>query len=295
MAAPQVLESDAATWPALGVATLLDPGVEFPKARVRGFWNRASCGEVYAQGEGFAQEMRQAEETRYRLEPYIPAFADFVSGKERDVLEIGVGMGCDHLQWARAHPRRLCGIDLTPRAIAFTGRHLALHGFDSELQVGDAEALPYDDSSFDLVYSFGVLHHSPGTPRAIDEVRRVLRPGGSARIMIYHRASLTGLMLWARYALLAGRPLRSLDDVYAHHLESPGTKAYSVREARELFREFSRVRVGVQLNHGDLLEGAVGQRHRGALLAMARRIWPRELIRRWLPGLGLYLMIEATR
>ncbi len=295
MAAPQLFESGVLTWPGLGEGALLDPRLELPKASVRRFWNRASCGEVYAQGDGFAQEMRQAERTRYQLEPYIPTFADFASGKERDVLEIGVGMGCDHLQWARAHPRRLCGIDLTPRAIALTGRHLGLHGFDSELQVGDAEALPYADASFDLVYSFGVLHHSPGTPRAIEEVCRVLRPGGTARIMIYHRASLTGLMLWARYALLAGRPLRSLDDIYAHHLESPGTKAYSVREANELFRSFSSVRVGVQLNHGDLLEGAVGQRHPGALLEAARKFWPREFIRRRLQGLGLYLMIEATR
>jgi SAM-dependent methyltransferase len=165
----------------------------------------------------------------------------------------------------------------------------------SELEVGDAEALPYEDESFDLVYSFGVLHHSPDTPRAIAEVRRVLRPGGTARIMIYHRMSLTGLMLWLRYALLALRPLRSLDDIYAQHLESPGTKAYSVREARELFRGFSDVRIGVQLNHGDLLEGEAGQRHQGALLTLARKLWPRGIIRRMLPRLGLYLMIDATR
>ena len=161
--------------------------------------------------------------------------------------------------------------------------------------MGDAEALPYADACFDLVYSFGVLHHSPDTPRAIEEVRRVLKPGGRARIMIYHRASLTGLMLWSRYALLAGQPLRSLDDVYAQHLESPGTKAYSVREARELFRRFSRARAHVQLNHGDLLMGEVGQRHRSALLALARRLWPRRALRLLAPQLGLYLMIEATK
>jgi SAM-dependent methyltransferase len=268
---------------------------ELPKTSVRRFWNRASCGEVYARGGDFAEQMGRAEESRYALEPYIPAFANFASGSQRDVLEIGVGMGCDHLQWALSGPRKLCGIDLTPRAISLTRQHLALHGLESELEVSDAESLPYEDASFDLVYSFGVLHHSPDTARAIEEVRRVLRPGGTARIMIYHRASLTGLMLWVRYALLAGRPLRSLDDIYANHLESPGTKAYSVREAHELFRNYSSVRVGVQLNHGDLLEGEVGQRHRGALLSAARKLWPRELIRRGFKGLGLYLMIEATR
>jgi len=266
-----------------------------PKRAVERYWNRASCGEVYARGDDFASRMQRAERARYALEPYIHTFADFASGRDREVLEIGVGMGCDHLQWARSEPKRLCGIDLTPRAIALTRRHLALYGLWSRLEVGDAEALPYEDASFDLVYSFGVLHHSPDTRRAIAEVRRVLKPGGRARIMIYHRASLTGMMLWSRYALLAGHPLRPLDDVYAQHLESPGTKAYSVREARELFGEFSRARVHVQLNHGDLLEGEVGQRHRGALLATARRLWPRGALRRLAPRLGLYLMIEATR
>jgi len=293
MAAPEIVGSEL-------VDSLhpLEPradALEVPKASVRRFWNRASCGEVYAKGDDFAEQMHLAERTRYSLEPYIRKFADFESAKDRDVLEVGVGMGCDHLQWARSHPRRLCGVDLTPRAIEFASRHLALHGFDSELEVADAENLPFEDEAFDLVYSFGVLHHSPNTPRAIRQVHRVLRPGGVARIMIYHRASLTGLMLWARYALLAGRPFRSLDDVYAHHLESPGTKAYSVREARELFRDFSSVRIHIQLNHGDLLEGAVGQRHRGALLSLARKLWPRGLIRRTLGRLGLYLMIEAIR
>ena len=295
MTAAQLIESQVPSLFARDESFAPGQPAGITKLAVRDFWNRSSCSEVYARGSDFAERMGLAERSRYALEPYIRRFADFASGKDCDVLEIGVGMGCDHVQWARSNPRRLCGIDLTPRAIELTHQHLALHGLESELEIGDAEDLPFEDESFGLVYSFGVLHHSPDTSRAIREVRRVLRPGGTARIMIYHRASLTGLMLWVRYALLAGHPLRSLDDIYAQHLESPGTKAYSVLEAHELFRDFSSVRIGVQLNHGDLLEGEAGQRHRGALLTLARKLWPRELIRRRLPRLGLYLMIEATR
>jgi ubiquinone/menaquinone biosynthesis C-methylase UbiE len=116
-----------------------------------------------------------------------------------DVLEVGVGMGADHLEWARHMPRSLSGIDLTERAIAHTATRLALYGLRSDLRVADAEKLPFRDASFDLVYSWGVLHHSPDTPRAVREVLRVLRPGGLARVMIYHAHSMVGYMLWLRY------------------------------------------------------------------------------------------------
>jgi hypothetical protein len=132
-------------------------------------------------------------------------------------------------------------------------------------------------------------------PVALAEVHRVLRPGGTAKIMIYHSRSLTGYMLWARYALLAGRPSTPLAEIYARHLESPGTKAYSVGQARRLFAAFAEVEIRVQLNHGDLLMGAVGQHHRGAVLALAKALWPRPLIRALFRRRGLYLLIAAVR
>ena len=113
--------------------------------------------------------------------------------------------------------------------------------------------------------------------------------------MIYHKHSLVGYMLWLRYALLAGKPCCALGDIYANHLESPGTKAYTMDEARELFRKFSAVRIATVLTHGDLLESGAGQRHRGWLLSLAKRLWPRRLLRWALPGHGLFMLIEATK
>lgn len=204
-------------------------------------------------------------------------------------------MGADHLEWAKSAPKSLTGVDLTPRAVELTKSRLVAHGFQPNVQEADAEALPFPDASFDLVYSWGVLHHSPDTPRAIREAHRVLRPGGTARVMIYHRYSMVGFMLWARYGLLAGRPRRSLDAVYDQHLESPGTKAYSVSEARELFSAFRRVDARSQLSFGDLLQGAVGQRHGGLMLSVARAVWPRAVIKRVAPRLGLMLLVEAVK
>jgi ubiquinone/menaquinone biosynthesis C-methylase UbiE len=281
-------------WTPLPGAAGADMNVPDLKAEVRGFWDAASCGEVYAEGLTTEQRFRRHSEARYHLEPYIRSFAQFEEGSGQDVLEIGVGMGADHLEWAKSGPRRLAGVDLTPRAVAWTTQRLATYGFASELKEGDAEHLPFSDDSFGIVYSWGVLHHSPDTPQAFREAYRVIRPGGTLRAMIYHRPSIVGLMLWARYGLAAGHPTRSLTDIYAHHLESPGTKGYTVAEARRLVAPFGACKIRTTVSFGDLLLGEAGQQHTGLGLTIAKRFWPRLLISR-LPALGLLLLIEAKK
>jgi len=95
--------------------------------------------------------------------------------------------------------------------------------------------------------------------------------------------------------LLKGRPWRGLDDIYWHHLESPGTKAFSVVQAQGMMSRFSEVACRIQLSFGDLLLGEVGQRHRGLLLTAAKKVWPRFLLRRVFRNHGLYLLIEARK
>lgn len=264
------------------------------KKQVRDFWNEASCGEALLLPQNDQAGYEEQAKARYALEPYILEFARFNVTSGQMVLEIGVGLGADHQQFAQAGAE-LWGIDLTERAIEHTQRRMQAFGLSSNLAVGDAENLEFEDGKFDLVYSWGVLHHSPNTPKAVAEVLRVTKPGGRARIMIYHTWSMVGLMLWLRYALLRLRPWTSMAEIYARYLESPGTKAYSITEARKLFAAFGDVKIQTVLTHGDLLESGAGQRHQGGLLNIARRIWPRPLIRRFFPGAGLFMLIEAVK
>lgn len=262
---------------------------------VREFWDEASCGEALLLAKetdaGYAAQSAE----RYRLEPYIADFANWAEMSGKQVLEIGVGLGSDHEQFARAGAD-LTGIDLTPRAIEHSRRRLALAGLSSDLQIGNAEALPFADGSFDHVYSWGVLHHSPDTPKAIAEAMRVLRSGGTFAIMIYNKWSLVGLMLWARYGLARGRPLTSLKAIYARHLESPGTKAYTHSEALAMIAPFAdHVAIRAELTHGDLLSSGAGQRHQGRILDLARRVWPRGLLKRVAANNGLFLLISGQR
>ncbi len=268
--------------------------VDAGKQQVKDFWNDASCGEdLYLDGTDRAAYELQACK-RYELEPYILEFACFEEARSKRVLEIGVGLGADHQRFA-AVGCDLYGVDLTERAVEHTRRRLAASNLTSQLVVGDVERLEFSDGFFDIVYSWGVIHHSPNTPTAVAEMWRVLKPGGVARVMIYHTWSLIGLMLWIRYALLRLRPWLSLREVYSRYLESPGTKAYSIAEAREMFSRFSDVRIQTVLTHGDLLESGAGQRHGGVLLTLARKLWPRVLFRRFMSGWGLFMLIEARK
>lgn len=264
---------------------------------VKDFWDKASCGEIYATGAGWKEMYDTQKVSRYQLEPYVRSFAKFDESAGKDILEIGVGMGADHEEYALAHPKSLHGIDLTDKAIEHCKKRFEILGLQSNLAPGNAEEMTFSSNSFDVVYSCGVIHHSPNTGKAVNEIYRVLRDGGVARIMIYHRYSPIGFLLWTRYALLKGKPWLNLTHIYDAYLESPGTKAYTVKETKEMFSQFKTVNTSVICSSGDLLYGQAGQRHRGILLSLAKVFWPRSIVREISKrcNFGLYLLIEAEK
>jgi len=161
--------------------------MEEPKQLVKQFWNDASCGEaLYLKGADEKSQFQNQLKKRYELEPYINTFAAFPMWRNKKVLEIGVGLGADHQMFAESGAL-LSGCDLTERAIEFTRTRFKILGLHSELQTADAENLPYQDGQFDLVYSWGVIHHSPDTAKAAAEICRILKDNGQAKIMIYSK------------------------------------------------------------------------------------------------------------
>jgi SAM-dependent methyltransferase len=213
------------------------------KRSVAAFWEARPCGSSHTQaGEGSPEYFEQVERRRYELEPFIERYARFEEARGKALLEIGVGLGTDFIHFARAGAR-VTGVDLSARSIRLVHRRLDLEGLSGEVRVADAEALPFPDQSFDRVYSWGVLHHTPNTAEAINEAIRVLRPGGVVCVMLYGRRSWVAFGLWARHALLKGRPGRSLSQVIAEHMESQGTKAFTVAELKALFAELEGVRI----------------------------------------------------
>lgn len=210
------------------------------KNDVKGFWELQACGERY----GAAQD-----QLRYELEPQILPFADFDAAKGKRVLEIGVGMGADFLRWVRAGAEAT-GVDLTERAVTLTRQRLADEGLQAEVRVAYAEALPFADGQFDIVYSWGVLHHTPDPARAVAEAQRVLAPGGTLKIMMYHRRSWVALAAWVRFCLLRGKPAAGFREAVSQ-IESPGTQAFTASEARAMLPVLSPISVTPSLTHWD--------------------------------------------
>ena len=204
------------------------------KSEVAQYWNRESCGAgVTSEPKHTRAYFEEIEAYRYRVEPEIFAFAQFTRHHGERLLEVGVGAGSDFLQWVRAGTAAH-GLDLTQEAVDNVRRRLAVYGLRADVTRADAEALPYADDSFDIIYSWGVIHHSPDTERAFAELVRCTRPGGTIKLMVYNRLSLHAFYTWVRHALLRGRPLRSFSEVLFHHMESIGTKAYSRAEIKAM-------------------------------------------------------------
>jgi ubiquinone/menaquinone biosynthesis C-methylase UbiE len=230
------------------------------KERVRQFWNQQSCDTQVAASAKFSREYFEEIETfRYRDQPFIHSFAQFTRYRGRKVLEVGFGAGTDFIQWLRAGALA-SGIDLTPEALENLRRRIEIYQLPKpeRIGVGDAENLPFPADSFDLGYSFGVLHHSPDTVKAIEELVRVIRPGGELKMMLYNRRSIYAVNQWIKHALLKGRPWTSIARVIFNHMESLGTKAYTRHELQHMLSRLplANIQIHTEITSADYLSAS---------------------------------------
>jgi ubiquinone/menaquinone biosynthesis C-methylase UbiE len=289
------------------------------KERVRAFWQANPCGTKFADAPpGTHLFYERVEEHRYTKEWHIPLAADFAATQGKRVLEVGCGLGTDGAQFAKAGAI-YTGVDLTDAAIELARRRFELFDLPGTFRTADAENLDFADASFDVVYSHGVLHHTPDTERAVREVHRVLRPGGRAVVMLYHRDSYNyrvnirmlrragaqllrfepGLKLVHR---LTGEPVESLRD-HARNLRAdassylapdeflnqhtdgannPLARVYSRQQARELFKDFAQVELATHF---------LNKRWLPVLGSLLSRSAEQRLAARW----GWHLWIYATK
>lgn len=246
---------------------------------VQTFWDANPCGAGNVAGDpGTLQFFLDYERFRYADEPYIRELLDLDGIRGKRVVEIGCGLGTDGVQFTRAGAVYV-GVDLTPAGARLTSRNHALRGLPARTVNASVEQLGIASGSIDLVYSHGVLHHTPGIERAVDELWRILRPDGRLHLMLYHKHSFNYLVsiqvlrrLGAALLLLPGgmqvahrmtrEPLANLD-VHRRRLReqglrylfgpqwlsrntdgphSPLARVYSRRTARALLRRFTDFR-----------------------------------------------------
>lgn len=161
---------------------------------------------------------------------------DSLPGKT--VLEIGCGMGLHSELLARAGAR-LHSIDLSPTSVEATQRRFALKNLNGNIQQADAEKLPFEDASIDFVWSWGVIHHSSRTARIVREIRRVLKPTGSCRVMVYNRAGVIVPIVYVKDHLLRGRFWRQdFDATLLASSDGFSARFYTRDQLEDLFRAF---------------------------------------------------------
>jgi ubiquinone/menaquinone biosynthesis C-methylase UbiE len=233
------------------------------KQRAREQWSADPCGAHVAHDHEFGtrEYFDAIEHNRYvEYAPWMMEVVGFDRFAGKRLLEVGVGTGTDLLQFARGGAI-VTGVDLTPRSIEIAKRRFEVCGLTGELAIGDGESLAFPDASFDVVYSFGVLHHTPDTAGAVREIHRVLKPGGKAIVMLYHRRSLyySGSLV-LKHGIVSGELFKaSMAEIMGRHVEyteangRPLVKAYTRAEAMRLFSRFSDCEIEVnQLTRREL-------------------------------------------
>ena len=224
------------------------------KDQVQRQWNNDPAGSHYVvESAAHTKEwFLEAERYRYGVyAPWMPEVMEFDRHGGEDVLEIGGGMGTDLAQFA-SHGARVTDVDLSAGHLTLAKENFFTRGLQGRFLQRDAETLGFDDASFDVVYSNGVLHHMPNTTRVVAEMFRVLRPGGLAIVMVYAENSLHfwRTVVWQmglregqlrRYSTgeLMSRSVERSDNAAAH----PLVKVYSRRRLRELFGAFTDVAI----------------------------------------------------
>jgi ubiquinone/menaquinone biosynthesis C-methylase UbiE len=174
-------------------------------------------------------------------------FVAFASLRGRDVLEVGCGSGIAVQLFAEAGAN-VTAVDLTPWAVATTSARLDAFGLESRVLEADAENLPFEDDSFDLVFSWGVIHHTSDMDRALAELVRVCRPGGRIVLMVYHRHSLFFLVYRAfqRFLPLARRLGLHFEGARAGETEGLIARHFTVDELRRKLERAGLVDVQIQ-------------------------------------------------
>jgi SAM-dependent methyltransferase len=197
---------------------------------IRRYWNeRIHDLEMTKHPVGTREFFADLDDYRFDKLRYLPALVDFSGFRGQRLLEIGCGIGTDLARFASGGAQ-VTGVDLSQTAIDLAARNFAGLGLSGDLRVGDGEALPFGDGSFDVVYGHGVLQYAARPDRIVAEAHRVLAPGGRGIFMVYNRVS------WLN-------ALSKVMKVPLEHEDAPVLKKYSIAEYRALLAPFAETRV----------------------------------------------------
>ena len=226
-----------------------------PIQRVQEYWNARPCNLKHSQAKmGTKTYFDEVERRKFFVEPHILSFVDFPSVKNKKVLEIGCGMGTIAMNFARAGALKVTAVDLSEKSLDIAKQRAALYGFTEKIEFYHANAEELSKTvpiqEYDLIFSFGVIHHTPHPERVIQELRSYLSPQGQLKLMIYHRYSWKALWVLCKYCKLQ---FWKLSQSIATHSEAqtgcPITYTYGKKQAKKLLQSHGFHPTSLRVEH----------------------------------------------
>jgi ubiquinone/menaquinone biosynthesis C-methylase UbiE len=211
---------------------------------VKAYWNRRPCNIRHSTKPlGTREYFDEVEARKYFVEPHIPLFAQFERWRGKKVLEIGCGIGTDSVNFCRAGAE-LTAIDVSEKSLEVARKRVEVYGLKAQLYCGSAEELSshVPAEPYDLIYSFGVIHHTPHPERVFEEIKKLCGPKTEVRVMLYAKWSWKVLWIIAKYGRGAFWRAGELVRVYSEaQTGCPVTYYYSAKDIRNLMRDFEIV------------------------------------------------------
>ncbi|MBA3631842.1 MAG: class I SAM-dependent methyltransferase [Acidobacteria bacterium] len=211
--------------------------------QVQDYWNRRPCNIRHSTAEiGTREYFDQVEERKYLVEPHIPAFAEFERWTGKKVLEIGCGIGTDTMNFARAGAE-VTAVDLSGESLKLAKKRAEVFGLSDRIKFYEVNAEKLSEyippQKYDLVYSFGVVHHSPHPEKIIEQIREnFVHSGSELKLMVYYRYAWK--VLWIMLTQGKGQ-FWKLDRWIAEHSEAqtgcPVTYSYTKKTVKDLIGE----------------------------------------------------------
>lgn len=219
---------------------MLDPKIE----DVRQFWNDRPCNIYHSpKPVGTKEYFDEVEARKYFVEPHIPGFAQFERWKGKKVLEIGCGIGTDSINFARAGAH-LTVVDVSEKSLALCQERFKVYNLTARFYGGSAEELSrfIPVESYDLIYSFGVIHHTPNPGKALLEIQKFCAPETELRIMLYSKWCWKIFWIILSYGKGAFWKTGELVRAYAEaQTGCPIVYFYSFHDIRRLMKDYNIV------------------------------------------------------